>query len=354
MSNSTLFLTTTLSMLSLCAQAADLPGVSFPHHDWQLVCDNTRNCRAAGYQSDDNDLAVSVLLTREAGPSQPVTGDLMIGDFEGDDPVNQLPSEFELTMRINGQNLGQVLFDQGSREAELSTKQINALLEALRHTSTIEWGIGENHWHLSDKGAAAVLLKMDEFQGRVGTKGALIKKGPLNEAKVLPPLPIPVVIAAPVAKPLPSDNQLAIDNSKALREALLANIKGDEHDDCSDLEENGAAEAELSVTRLTNDKLLASARCWAGAYNAGYGYWVINDAPPYNPVLVTTSGSEYSEGVISAAHKGRGIGDCWSTDDWTWDGKQFVHTGASSTGMCKLLAPGGAWSLPTIVTDVRR
>jgi hypothetical protein len=351
MSNSPIFLTTTLSILSLCAQAADLPGVSFPHHDWQLVCDNTRTCRAAGYQSDDNDLAVSVLLTREAGPSQPVTGELMIGDFEGDDPVNQLPPEFELTMRINGQNLGQVLFDQGSREAELSTKQVNALLESLRHTSTIEWGIDKNHWHLSDKGAAAVLLKMDEFKGRVGTQGALIKKGPLNEAKILPPLPIPVIIAAPVAKPLPSDNQLAIDNSKALREALLASIKDD---DCSDLEENDVADAELSAIRLTNNKLLASARCWAGAYNSGYGYWVINDVPPYSPVLVTTSGSGYSEGVISAAHKGRGLGDCWSTDDWAWDGKQFVHTGASSTGMCKLLAVGGAWSLPTIVTDVRR
>lgn len=351
MSNSPIFLTTTLSILSLCAQAADLPGVSFPHHDWQLVCDNTRTCRAAGYQSDDNDLAVSVLLTREAGPSQPVTGELMIGDFEDDDPVNQLPSEFELTMRINGQNLGQVLFDQGSREAELSTKQVNALLEALRHTSAIEWGIDENHWHLSDKGAAAVLLKMDEFQGRVGTQGALIKKGPLNEAKVLPPLPMPVVIAAPVAKPMPNDNQLVTGSSKALLEALLASIKDD---DCSDLEENDAAEAELSVTRLTSNKLLASARCWAGAYNAGYGYWVINDAPPYNPVLVTTSGSEYSEGVISAAYKGRGIGDCWSTDEWTWDGKQFIHTGASSTGMCKLIAPGGAWSLSTIVTDVHQ
>jgi hypothetical protein len=340
-------------MLPLCAQAADLTGMNFAHHNWELACDNTRTCRAAGYQSNDNEMPVSVLLTRKAGPGEPVTGELKIGDYDND-ILDQLPPVFELSMRIDGQTFGQVAVDKNTMLAKLSAKQVTALLAALPHNSNIEWVADENRWHLSDKGAAAVLLKMDEFQGRLGTQGALIKKGSLSEDAVLPPLPMPVVIAAPLAKPLPSDNQLAIDNSKALREALLANIKGDEHDDCSDLEENGAAEAELSVTRLTNNKMLASARCWAGAYNAGYGYWVINDAPPYNPVLVTTSGSEYSEGVISAAHKGRGLGDCWSTDDWTWDGKQFVHTGESSTGMCKLLAPGGAWSLPTIVTDVRQ
>jgi|JI6StandDraft_1071083.scaffolds.fasta_scaffold1050894_2 hypothetical protein len=50
---------------------------------------------------------------------------------------------------------------------------------------------------------------------------------------------------------------------------------------------------------------------------------------------------------------GRGLGDCWSSSEWTWDAKQFLQTASSSTAMCKLLAPGGAWSLPTFVTDVR-
>ncbi len=28
--------------------AADLPGTRFFHGDWELACDNTRTCRAAG------------------------------------------------------------------------------------------------------------------------------------------------------------------------------------------------------------------------------------------------------------------------------------------------------------------
>jgi hypothetical protein len=152
---------------------------------------------------------------------------------------------------------------------------------------------------------------MDEFQGRVGTQGALVKKGPLADDAVLTPLPMPVVIAAPLAKPLPTDQQPAADQAQALREALRATLKDD---DCPDLTESEAGEAELTITRLTDSKLLVSAQCWTGAYNIGYGYWVVADTSPYHPVLVTASGSDYSDGAISASHKDRGLGDCWSSD----------------------------------------
>lgn len=64
------------SSLSLCRQAADVSRLWFSHHDWDLVCDSTRSCRAAGYQCDGDSLAVSVLLARKAGPHKPVTGKL--------------------------------------------------------------------------------------------------------------------------------------------------------------------------------------------------------------------------------------------------------------------------------------
>lgn len=341
MSSTSIFVAA-MAALPLCAHA-DFPSLHFLHDDWELVCDNTGTCRAAGYQSDEDELTVSVLLTRKAGPHQPVTGELMIG-YYSDEILSKFPS---ISMQINKQTLGKTVISKDTAVAKLSTKQVASLLAALPHNSNIEWTAGENHWHLSDKGATAVLLKMDEFQGRIGTQGALIRKGPLGEGAVLRPLPVPVVVAAPLAKPRPTDNQLAINKSKDLREAFRATLKGD---DVCDLQED---KAELSVTRLTDTKLLASTQCWTGAYNIGYGYWVVNDTPPYHPILITTSGSDYSKGTISASHKGRGLGDCWSSNEWTWNGKQFVHTGSSSTGMCKLLAPGGTWSLPTIITNVR-
>jgi len=41
-----------------------------------------------------------------------------------------------------------------------------------------------------------VLLKMDEFQGRLDTPGALVRKGNKSESSALPPLPAPEIKAA--------------------------------------------------------------------------------------------------------------------------------------------------------------
>ncbi|RBC82079.1 DUF1176 domain-containing protein, partial [Xanthomonas oryzae pv. oryzae] len=51
--------------------------------DWTIACDNTRTCRAAGYQADEGEhLPVSVLLTRTAGAGQTVTAELMLGQYD--------------------------------------------------------------------------------------------------------------------------------------------------------------------------------------------------------------------------------------------------------------------------------
>jgi hypothetical protein len=351
MSTTSLFAALALTLLSLPAQAADRrAGLYFSHNDWELACDNTGTCRAAGYQSDEDESTVSVLLTRKAGPRRPVTAEMMIGDYDDEDALSRLPSVFKVSMRIDGQDLGQLSVRKDTLTAELSSTQTDALLAALPRTSTIEWRAGELRWRLSGKGAAAVLLKMDDFQGRLGTPGALVKKGTLSDDKVLPPLPAPVVTAASLSKPRPGDETLAGKILQALRESHHAT---DKDDDCPDLMEGEGGKGKLSITRLTSTKLLVSTQCWAAAYNAGDGYWVVDDAPPYHAVPVTTYGTDYSAGSISASQKVRGLGDCFAANTWTWDGKQFVHTEASTTGMCKLIAPGGAWSLPTLVTDVR-
>lgn len=341
-----------LALIPQCAQAVEPSlGVEFSRHDWELACDNTRTCRAAGYQKDDGgDMAVSVLLIRNAGANQAVKAQLMIGSYVEDEVVDKSPSSFKLRMRVNGRDVGAVAFSKSSLVADLSSKQISVLLAALARNSSIEWSRDEDVWRLSDKGAAAVLLKMDEFQGRIGTQGALIKKGSRSEETVLPPLPIPVVIKAALPKPLPGEEQRLANQLKNLRNTLRSSLKTG--DDCPYLSEEDTGDSELTVIRLTDAKLLVSTPCWGG-YNPSSGYWVANDKSPYHPILVTSSGSEYENGTIFASRKGRGLGDCWSSDEWTWNGKEFVHTSSSSTGMCKLLAPGGAWSLPTITTTVR-
>jgi hypothetical protein len=137
----------------------------------------------------------------------------------------------------------------------------------------------------------------------------------------------------------------------SLIKALRTTFK--DRDDCEDLFAKGARHEGFTVTRLSANKLLVTIRCWMGAYNEGMGCWVVDDSPPFHAVLVTTSASSSENGKISSAQKDRGPGDCWSGEEWAWDGKQFVPARSFSTGMCKEIEPGGAWDLPTLVTDVR-
>ena len=79
-------LATVLVLCSLSASAASpTAGLSFSHNDWEIACDNTRTCRAAGYHSEEAQLTVSVLLTRQAGPRQVIIGELMLGNFGNED-----------------------------------------------------------------------------------------------------------------------------------------------------------------------------------------------------------------------------------------------------------------------------
>lgn len=339
-----------------------IEGIEFYHHDWQLTCDNTRTCRAAGYQADESQhQPVSVLLTRKAGANQAITAELMLGHFD-DLPVMHNHA-IKLSMQINDQALGHVEISAETFAGKLTDRQTSKLLAAITRDSLIQWTLTETAsdklanqhlWQLSTTGANAVLLKMDEFQGRLGTTGALVRRGNQHEDNVLTAIPMPVVQHV---KPDTLSSVLEITLTPALYDELIRTA--DDQEDCFDLKENKAEAMQTNQQNiaiaepLTNDQYLLSLPCWMAAYNAGSGIWVINAVPPYQPRFVTGSASNYYNGEIDASHKGRGIGDCWSTDRWIWNGDRFVHTTSFHTGLCRLIAPGGAWMMPTLVSDVQ-
>lgn len=317
--------------------------VRFSHHDWELVCDNTRTCRAAGYHAEGDTNVVSVLLTRKAGPHQPVTGQLTLGDI--DDGQTQ-PSPSTLTLRINGIEHGPITLNWDG-DGELSAGQVAELTRTLPGNSRIEFLSGDQRWRLSDRGASAVLLKMDEAQGRIDTPGALVRKGNRAESSVLPTLPVPV-IEVPSLKgftaPVFSGNE---------RRQLIGALRKNSGDDCDRLLEADNNDVALSIEPLDESRSLVDTDCWLAAYNGGSGFWIIRNQPPFDPVFITDSGTDYADGVIVASHKGRGFGDCWSSESWAWNGQRFVSAGASSTGMCRAVRAGGTWNLPRYVADVR-
>ena len=326
-----------LAVLSLGAVApamADKAPMSFQYKDWELVCDNTRTCRAAGYQEGEggSDNPVSMRITRAAGPATPIDIDVQTG---GDDDASG-----RLRLRIGKLSVPNLDPAKGSLDAA----QVRSLLPELLKGDTVALTDSKNReWSISLAGLNAVLLKMDEFQGRIGTPGALARKGAKPEASVLPAVPAPVVNAVKPPKTLPADKALAAKIFPAL------DIK-EAKEDCNNKDEINAKSME--VTRLDGQRVLLALGCGMGAYNYSTLLWIANDKPPYAPVALDANGDfDDKEASVTEVMKGRGIGDCISTRTWTFDGKTFVRTSETGDGMCRGF-PGGAWSLPSFVARV--
>ena len=335
-----------LLFTSTCVGAAprtDLPSISFSHKDWELECDNTRTCRAAGYHPEGDEPNATILLTRAAGPNQPVTIQLQLAD----DERHPLPAQVMMT--VAQRPVGTVRLDPESNTGTLNQAQVQALLPALLKDDLVAWSAKGTTWTISTAGANAVLLKMDEFQGRVDTPGALVRKGSQAEGNVLPAVAPPDIKPAPVSH----DTRPVALTAAQTRDLIAALRKTAPDDSCELLDAKTDEAGTLEVLRLTKDKLLVSHACWRAAYNTGDGYWGVNAQPPYSPALVTVSATAYDNGIISSTQKGRGIADCLSTATWTWDGRTFVQTSSATTGMCRQF-PGGAWDLPRLVTHVRK
>ena len=329
--------------------------VEFIDQDWQVVCDNTHTCRMAGYQADLNsDFPASILLTRQAGSKTEVTGNIKLGGDEkgSNKALLELGNRHRVSLSINGKDLGETEPSPlGAGYATLTHTQISALLDSLTKSSKIELVVRNSRWQVSDQGAVAVMLKADEAQGRVGTSSALVNpRANKSDSSVLAHENAPQLrLVVPDQVAHSNSNKKFSLKSSQLSAMVQGSIK-DITNDCPKL----FNKTPWRVNRLNSTQLLAQHSCWSGAYNTGDGMWVINDTQPYNPKLVTTSATNYDKGTISSVQKGRGIGDCLATTEWVWTGKSFVKSHESTTGLCRLVADGGAWKLPTYVSEVKR
>lgn len=343
-------------MLSSSAFAQDIKGISFSHQDWEIYCSNTGTCRAAGYQNEaERNEPASLLLTRQAGPRQAVQVEFALARYEEESfPAAKLKN---IHFYINGKDLGVVSFEgtEFPLMGKLSANQVNALLQQSRQQTEIVFKNAQLQWNISDAGMTAVLLKMDDFQKRIGTVGALIKKGQADESKVLAAQPrFSVKQIKTSSKPYltlqPNNKRYAA----LYRNLMAAQPMPKREGFCEGMYEDGETKPQtIELYKLTNKKVLAMTLCWRGAYNEGYGAWVLDDSLANKANFVTEQASEFYNGIISSSQKGRGIGDCWASDEWIWDGQKFVHTQDRWTGMCKGLAAGGVWDLDQIEAIVK-
>ena len=354
-------------------------GWGFVKDDWQLVCDNTLTCRAAGYAaeglvSSDKLGDASVLITVEAGKKLS-TVQVKLSNWEEFEQEKLVPEQlsktnYKVELLLNNKSYGFIQLSS-EREGQLSTAQAQQLLKLANQNTKIQFTSGIYQWQVSDKGLAAVLLKLDEVQGRVGTPLALVSKSSLNrqtpksakakpvikkaysyadkDKKQLTPAKL-VYFQKNINKWIDIDDKQLVGSNDGMGDCKLVNPKTEAY---QRMQEFGADRLGWDFIPVDSKHTLATHECWRGAYNMGVGHWLINHAKPSKPTLITTSASDYSDGEIYALHKDRGIGDCWNRAVWVWNGKTFALTEDSSTGMCRGFA-GGAWDLPTYTSEVIR
>ena len=334
-----------LTLLPVAAMDTSIKGIG-NYQDWDLVCDNTGTCRMAGYQDESSD-PVSILFTRAAGENAAVEGKFTILPFGEADRDVQVGQDIEIW--LNGKSLGKVKHISDDTPDKLTEEQTKALLSGLKKESEIRLTYGKTTLKVSDKGAAAAMLKMDEFQQRLNTPSALIRQGQEKHA-VLAPKVEPKIDAVSVKNRKTIELKLGekqYDNVLALLRKA--------HDGCVD---EDLESQDITIYPLTHNKVLAEALCFKGAYQSTNYYAVLDDklskveqvlAEQYNE-----AGYDEKQGYafVRGSYKGRALGDCWAGQDAVWNGKIFIRTSHWMTSACYKGFTGGAWQLPIFVSHV--
>ena len=343
-----------LTLLPVAAMAApSLKGFEKTYQNWDLICDNTGTCNMAGYpEGDGSEHSVSILFTRSAGEQAPVTAQLAL-----------LPDELgnkTAEIILNGQSLGTIQNFSEEGNAKLSEKQTTELLTALKGNASIEVIFGEFKEKVSDKGAAAAMLKMDEFQQRLNTPSALIRQGQEKHA-VLAPQAAPKIEAVSVNNRQTTELKRGEKQFDAVLALLRKSNRTNKNSEnyCYALHKDDVWNEQITLYPLTKGKVLAEAICLAGAYQSTYYYAILDEKlTKIEQVLANQYNyADYDKNThvlkVEGSFKGRGIGDCWAGQEAVWNGKTFIRTEEHTSGSCKGF-PGGAWgSLPTFVSELK-
>ena len=321
----------TLAVLGLLTSpwlhAAPLQGTYFAHKDWELACDNTGTCRAAGYSEGQ----VSLLITRPAGPGEGLSLEVAFAQQTQGQPQRENALLF-----INDEP-GNKLKKTANGDFILDYPQRQSVLKALRRDDKIEFSVDGERVPLSTQGSNAVLLKMDEFQRRIGTASAILTPGERNNNAILAALPKPEIIIQPVITS-PAIHPL----SPAQQQKIAAWIRPTKEMNCSEPEQNQQRAFEL-IPLDKNHSLIRTA-CFD---ISRFAIWVTDNGFNQRPQLVTNDAADYQQGKI------------WQyagpVKAWVWTGQRFVLADEyyDNAGQGNTLSIGGVWHLPTYVSQIR-
>jgi hypothetical protein len=316
-------------LLLALAAAGPVLGPIRTFEDWAVACDNAHRWEVTSLPltSDASDEAGSIVsIVREPGPNGSVAISI---ELTGE----KAPSQ-PLSLAVDGTRIRAV----GTGKGEVQLSGTGALQAATAMAAGRRMSVsGEKEVAaVSLKGLSAALRFIDADQGRAGTVTAFVARGSKPGSAVAAPTPLPA-IAAPRA---------VSGRAPALTAALKARImreSGCEDEDAPDL--NRAP----SVHHLDAKATLVLIPCGAGAYNFLSAAYVLAGGAAKRanfdaevgfgsdggPPLLVNAELDPRSGELSSYGKGRGVGDCGSSQRFVWDGARFRLIEARVMGECR-------------------
>ncbi|MFN0046348.1 MAG: DUF1176 domain-containing protein [Sphingorhabdus sp.] len=314
--------------------ASPTPGKIATFKDWSVGCDNGLSCQAVALLPDGPwDDGLSMVITRSSGVQAPLA--IEVGGFAA--KANRY------RVIIDGKPIHNGAVPTGSESIKIEGAESLKIARAMAKGLTFQLvdGTGANLGKASLSGVAAALRYIDAEQGRDGSRGAVIAFGAKKAMAKKVPYPVLRVRKIEPTNLLPDATALV-----ALSEGspCAAERMGSTEDTAYSL--GGGAERPQALIMLN---------CGAGAYNfssgiyvgqrSNAGKWTFEPAKfDYGATgfsddskipLVVNADWDATKQTISSYSKGRGLGDCGSSESWVWDGDMFRLTNAALMGECR-------------------
>jgi Protein of unknown function (DUF1176) len=314
--------------------AAPSVGKLVAFRDWTVGCDNGLACQAVALTTNGpSEDSLSMVITRPSGALSPLSIEMSGFTTKAD----------RYRVVIDGKIADTGTMRVGSEAIRVSGTDALKLARAMAKGKAMRLidGGGADLGAASLSGVAAALRYTDVQQGRAGSKGAVIATGPkmASGKKAV----LPVVTAKKIT---PTD---MLPDAPAL-------VALSESSPCA-AERFGSTEdtANSLGTGPDGAQALVLLNCGAGAYNfssgvyvgqrdskgkwsfapASFDYGAGGFSPDSKiPLLINASWDAATQTIRSYA-KGRGLGDCGSSENWVWDGNMFRLTSATAMGECR-------------------
>ncbi len=310
------------------------PSKVMTYKDWAVGCDNGLSCQAVALMPEGlPEGSLSIVAVRAEGVNGAFSIDMSGAASKSD----------RFRILIDGKVADTGAVPVGSATIKVTGADAMKLARAMAKGKKLRLinGAGTELGAASLAGSAAAFRYADAAQGRAGSRGAIIATGPkMATAKTVS---LPVISAKKIkpAKILPDAG------------ALVALSEGSP---CAAERFGPTADSAYSLgSGPDGPQALVLLNCGSGAYNFssgiytgqrnGKGKWTFEPAKfDYGAAgfsedskipLLVNAGWDAATQTISSYAKGRGIGDCGSSENFVWDGNMFRLIGATVMGECR-------------------